>query len=77
MSGWRRYLLARAADRLSKAEPNLNLVPQVVELHSKVRVQLVELGVWAPFGIVLRLWWCAHCIERSVHHALRAEACRR
>lgn len=77
MSRWRRYLLARAADCLSKAEPNLSLVPHAIELHSQLRVQLVELGVWAPFGIVCHLWWCAHCIERSVHHAARAEACRR
>lgn len=44
MSSWRRYLLNRAAYCLSKAEPNLNLVPQVVELHSQVRVQLVEIA---------------------------------
>ncbi len=77
MSCWRRYLLAQATVCLSKSEANLHLVPPAVELHNQVREQIFELGEWAPFGIVFRLWWCAHCIERSVHHAVRAESCRR
>lgn len=77
MSCLRRYLLVRAAGHLSKTEPNLSLVPEVAELHSQVRIQLLELGEFVPFGILLRLWWCAHCIERSLHHAALAEACRK
>lgn len=77
MSGWRRYLLAQAAASLNKAQAGLHLIPQGAFLHNQVREQLRETGAWAPPSVVLRLCWCAHSIERSVHHAIRAEACRR
>ncbi len=72
-----RCLLARAAVCLHVADERLHLVPQVVELHGQVREQQHDFGEWAPLSDALCIWWRAHCIERSVHHAIRAEACRR
>jgi len=69
--------LARAAVCLHVADERLHLVPQVVELHGQVRGQLHDLGEWAALSDALCIWWRAHCIERSVHHAIKAEACRR
>lgn len=77
MSIVRRCLLARAAVCLNVADEWLHLVPQVVELHGQVREQQRDSGEWVPLSDALRIWWRAHCIERSVHHAIRAEACRR
>lgn len=77
MESLRRYLRLRTAVCLSAAEPNLYLLPQAIELHNQVRDQLYDLGVWAPLVVVFRLRWCAHCIERSLNHAARAEACRK
>lgn len=77
MESLRRFnLRLRTAVCLSAAEPNLYLLPQAIELHNQVRDQLYDLCVWAPLVVVFRLWR-AHCIERSLNHAARAEACRK
>jgi hypothetical protein len=77
MSGWRRYLRFQAAACLTRAEVGLHLVPHAIGLHGQVREHLQDFGEWAPCSVVLRLWWCAYCVERSVHHAIRAEVSRR
>lgn len=76
MSGWRRYLLARAVGRLDKAKSGLHLIPQSADLHRQVSEDLRKAGAWASPRILLRLYWYAHCLERSVHHAMKAEVCR-
>lgn len=77
MSWLRNGLLSAATRRLHVARPDLHRVPELERLHAAVSTQLVEFGSWAPMLLVWRLWWCAFCIERSAHHALRAEGCRR
>lgn len=77
MSGWRRYLLARAAERLDKANSGLHLLSQGADLHRQVSEYLRGAGTWASAAALLRLYWYARCLERSAHHALRAEAYRR
>lgn len=77
MSQWRRYLLSRAAGRLDKANSGLHLLPQGADLHRQVSEHLRSAGTWASPAILLRLYWYARCLERSAHHALRAEEYRR
>lgn len=77
MSLWRRYLLARAVWRLSQARLGLHLIPQGHELYRQISEHLLEVGGWAAPLVLLRLYWYDYCLERSVHHALRAEECRR
>lgn len=76
MSIVRRCLLARAAVCLHVADELLHLVPQVVELYGPVREQHHDFGEWPPLSDALCIWWRAPCIERSVHHAIKAEASR-
>ena len=77
MSLWRRYLLARAVWRLGRARLGLHLIPQGHELHRQISEHLLEVRGWAAPLVLLRLYWYAFYLERSVHHALRAEECRR
>lgn len=76
MSWWRRYLLAQAARRLDKANSGLHLIPQGADLHRQVCEHFRKAGTCASPRILLRLCWYAHCLERSVHHAMKAEGCR-
>jgi hypothetical protein len=77
MSCLRSALLNSAARRLRAAESDLHRVPDLGRLHAAVSAQLVELGPWVPLIMLWRLWLCAFYIERSAHHALQAEGCRR
>lgn len=77
MSRLRSVLLNAAARRLRAAASDLHRVPDLGRLHAAVSAQLSELGPWVPLILVWRFWWCAFCIERSAHHALQAEGCRR
>ena len=77
MSRWRRYMLARIVRRLGQARLGLHLIPQGAALHGQMSEYLREAGACASPWVLLRLYWYAHCLERSVHHALNAEECRR
>jgi hypothetical protein len=73
MSGWRRYLLARAVERLDKARPGIHLIQGGADLHRQASEHVQEFGASASPMILLRLYWYARCLERSVHHAIKAE----
>lgn len=73
----RSVLLRSAAQRLNAARADLHRVPDLQRLHDTTRAQLSEHGAWIPLVMLVQLWWCAFCIERSARHARRAEGGRR